>query len=576
MSTTHPLKIGRRFSLPLQAQTETFAVLAKRGVGKTYTAMVMAEEFLSNGLRTVILDPVGVCWGLRANAAGTGPGLEVLVLGGDHGDLPLEETAGAMIADLVVEERLSVVLDLSHFLKAQQRRFVTAFAERLYHRNREPIHLILDEADAFIPQRHGAGENRMVGAFETLVRRGRARGIGLTLVTQRSAVLNKNVLTQIECLVAMRTPSPQDRKAIEEWVRTQGDDDTWKTVVGDLPSLPIGEAWFWSPGWLRVCKRIKIRKRRTFDSSATPKPGVRAKAPKKLASVDLESVREQMAATVERAKENDPKHLKAEIRRLAAELAKKPAAEVKTVDVPVITDEDRVQLLSVSQTVDRVADAISETLTGALDEMRTLAGTLDRLGESLAPKAPPAAARRRPPPRAASPSPSVTGAIAEGLNGPMQRILNALAWLEGVGITDPLITAVAFIAGYKPGGGAFNNPKGRLRQTGMIEYAPGKRLLLTAEGRAHAEVPSAPLAVEDLHEMVLSRIDGPMGRILQPLLDAYPNAMTKADLAAAAGYAPSGGAFNNPTGRLRTLGLIDYPDRGLVVALPVLFLEAAV
>jgi hypothetical protein len=44
-------------------------------------------------------------------------------------------------------------------------------------------------------------------------------------------------------------------------------------------------------------------------------------------------------------------------------------------------------------------------------------------------------------------------------------------------------------------------------------------------------------------------------------------------LARAAGYEPGGGAFNNPRGRLRSLGLVEYPERGKVVARPILFLE---
>ena len=36
-----------------------------------------------------------------------------------------------------------------------------------------------------------------------------------------------------------------------------------------------------------------------------------------------------------------------------------------------------------------------------------------------------------------------------------------------------------------------------------------------------------------------------------------------------------GGTYGNILGRLRSLGLIDYPSPGEVVALPVLFLEGA-
>jgi uncharacterized protein len=166
---------------------------------------VLVEELLKHGVQVVVADPVGVTWGLRASADGTRPGLPIVVLGGDHGDLPLDVASGQLIADLVVDERLSVVLDLSLLRKGQQVQFMTDFAEQLYHRNRAPLHLVLDEADAFGPQRPMKGQERMLGAMEDLVRRGRARGLGVSLVTQRAAVLNKDLLTQVEVLVALRT-----------------------------------------------------------------------------------------------------------------------------------------------------------------------------------------------------------------------------------------------------------------------------------------------------------------------------------------------------------------------------------
>jgi len=149
----------------------------------------MVEEMMAAGLPVVIVDPVGVWWGLRSSATGTAEGLPVVIFGGDHADLPLAETAGELLADLVVDERVPAVLDLSTLSKSAGRRFMTDFAERLYHRNRDPLHLVLDEADAFAPQRTDPGGQRLLGAIEDLVRRGRARGIGVTLITQRPAVL---------------------------------------------------------------------------------------------------------------------------------------------------------------------------------------------------------------------------------------------------------------------------------------------------------------------------------------------------------------------------------------------------
>jgi DNA helicase HerA-like ATPase len=47
------LRLSHDFSIPAEAVTQTFAILAKRGVGKTYTAAVMTEEFLKLHLPVV-------------------------------------------------------------------------------------------------------------------------------------------------------------------------------------------------------------------------------------------------------------------------------------------------------------------------------------------------------------------------------------------------------------------------------------------------------------------------------------------------------------------------------------------
>jgi hypothetical protein len=75
---------------------------------------------------------------------------------------------------------------------------------------------------------------------------------------------------------------------------------------------------------------------------------------------------------------------------------------------------------------------------------------------------------------------------------------------------------------------------------------------------------------------VLARLDGPERRVLEVLLDAYPDPMRKKDVGAAAGYSVGekiGGTFGNVLGRLRSLGLIDYPQTGYARAEPVLFLD---
>jgi uncharacterized protein len=77
--------------------TQTFAILAKRGAGKTYTSVVMVEEMLKAGLQVVVVDPVGVWWGLRSSADGQYEGLPIVIMGGERGDVPLDVGAGVVL-----------------------------------------------------------------------------------------------------------------------------------------------------------------------------------------------------------------------------------------------------------------------------------------------------------------------------------------------------------------------------------------------------------------------------------------------------------------------------------------------
>lgn len=343
------LKISNDLELPIEAVTQTFGILAKRGAGKTYTGCVMVEEMLISNQQVIIADPIGVWWGLRSSADGKSPGFPIVVFGGEHGDIPLEENAGEIVAQAIIENGFSAVIDLSLFRKAAQNRFMLAFAETLYRLNRKPLHLVVDEADEFAPQRPLHGNERLLGAFEDIVRRGRARGLGVTLITQRAAVLNKNVLTQIEVLVVLRTISPQDREAIEAWTEVHGTPQQLEQLSETMASLPIGTAWFWSPGWLDVFQKIKVRKKITFDSSATPKVGEVVVKPRALAEVNLEKLGAQIKATADNAKANDPAELKREIARLKKEAAVAPA-KVETKEVPALTDAERKRLTKLIET----------------------------------------------------------------------------------------------------------------------------------------------------------------------------------------------------------------------------------
>jgi Helicase HerA, central domain len=464
------LRIAENLELPPEAITQTFAILAKRGVGKTYTASVFVEEIIKAKLPVVVIDPIGVWWGLRAAADGVSAGLPIVIAGGDHADIPITPGAGEAVARLVVEQNLSLVIDLSTFRKAEQHQFMTDFAEALYHLNREARHLVLDEADAFAPQRPQPGEQRMLGAMEDIVRRGRARGLGVTLITQRSAALNKNVLTQAEVLVTLRLISPQDRAAVDEWVKAHGTPEQRDEMMKSLPSLPVGTAWFWSPGWLNgLFQRVKVRKRETFDSSSTPKVGEGVRLPARLATVDLEAIRLRLAAVVEETESDDPKQLRRQVRELRAQLGRQqPREVVRTVEVPVLRGDELARLQAATEYLAQVAGEIQEAVSRVAQQPSAPAA------EAKAPvvRAPETESQaKRPTVQAAPIEGEPNHALIEGwrsrLNEGEQRILDTLVNIHPMPLTK---AELALRSHYTPRGGAFEGRLSRLKRSGLIEF----------------------------------------------------------------------------------------------------------
>src|ERR1700748_2719022 len=101
------LQIAPSILLPLDLVTQTQAILAKKGAGKTNTAVVEAEEMLKRSQQVIIIDPTGAWWGLKSSRDGKSPGFPVYVFGGEHADVPLEEHAGEHIASAIVEHGFS-------------------------------------------------------------------------------------------------------------------------------------------------------------------------------------------------------------------------------------------------------------------------------------------------------------------------------------------------------------------------------------------------------------------------------------------------------------------------------------
>lgn len=630
------LKIADRLSLPLDVVTQTLLVVGKRGSGKSNTAARLVEQFHRAGLPFVVLDPTDTWWGVKASADGAGPGLsDVYVFGGRKADLPLEAGGGALIADVLCEHRMSMVLSVKHLSGRARSAFMVAFAQTLFQKwAGGPLHVVLEEAHELAPQMSGGrgggddGDAAMLGAFKRLWKLGRASGIGGTAVTQRPASLSKDITTQSEILVAHRTIGPQDVKAVGEWIKYHGEQ---LGVLADLPSLPTGQAIVWAPefpeGKPLGLVRAAVLRRETYDSASTPKVGETRVEPKQLAAVDLERLRTKMAATIEKAKADDPKTLRAEIADLRRQIARPtpPASSKSAADRPpdapktveILTDADRELLRTTAAKLDEVMRELDEgadragrsfghrvqTVLASLIEStavdleeihargrRQFAELLDgkRFGKVMEkldrvsaapapPRGPVPVLQGRPiaPARLVTTRPT-NGHASGTLPGPEQKILNAVAELEVLGLHPADKIQVGLLAGYtNTRSGGFSEPLGRLVATGhLVSPQPGK-LAITEQGRAAAVVAAAPTTPDDMQARVLGKLTGPEQKLLRAIVGHYPHPVTKEDLGAECGYTNiRSGGFSEPLGRLNTLGIVRTPARGSVVAAPFLFLEA--
>jgi hypothetical protein len=303
---------SRRCRLPLEAVTEKLAWLGRTGSGKTYGAMKLAELMLEAGAQVGVIDPVGVWRALRVPPTKGGPSFEVVVFGGLYGDLPLEPTAGGqLIADLVVDRGLSFVLDVSQFIPSEQQRFVRGFADRFFHRKKSApsaVHLFMEECQEFIPENPSGEEARRSASCSGCGSSGRNFGIGGSLISQRPQEIAKKALNMSGTLFAFQMTGPAGAQGGQGVGRRPGRRHRHRERAAEAGK--VGEPHVESPTFLEVSKTIRILPRVTADLSSTPKVigGAPRRAP--LTPIDVEQLKTSMAATIEKAKADDPRELR--------------------------------------------------------------------------------------------------------------------------------------------------------------------------------------------------------------------------------------------------------------------------
>lgn len=520
------------------------------------------EPLLEAGKRVGVVDPTGAWWGLRSSRDGKEPGFPILVLGGDHGDLPLPALGGAAVARLLVEQGVNLVADTSKLTTGERTRWMIEFAGTLFRLNRAPLHLVIDEAHYFAPKGKipDPDVGRMLHEVNSLASGGRSRGVRLTVITQRPQKLHNDTLTCADTLIAMRLIAPADRAAAREWVEGCGDLAQGKEVLNSLAGLSRGEGWVWYPEG-DYLKRLKFPEIKTFDSSATPDEKHAAKAPKRTADIDMTEIKAALADAVKEAEQNDPKILRKKIADLERDLKKSRELAV---------DTDALERARDDGFAEGNAHGYKRALTTAAD-------AITRLGADL----PPSATR---PVKTVSQIARKAGAertLNHQATAQIERVAAVPATDNQLMIGKPMPRAILTALVQHPRGlskgqilvhadyrssGSVSTCFAELVRNGHIENLGGT-LYITEAGKIALGAWDPLPTGADLQAHILngSRLSIAEKKIMGVLLKAYPEARAKGAILEACGYASSG-SMSTAFAHLVALGYARQAGTGALVA----------
>lgn len=340
-------------------------IWASSGRGKSFGVGVLCEELLAAGIPVVALDPEGELHTLRER-------FRVLVLGGDHADLPLPtgDHGVAIALARALDEGLGLVLDLSDRPTSRsQQEAAYPFLERLWillSERRSPAALVVEEVHLFAPQ---SGSSLTSDILHRFAKQGRKRGVLLVAASQRTQAVSKEFMSQLNFQAIGGFEIERDYDAVKAIVDGH--------PFEELRRLPVGQFFFASLGRFSTW-----RPRHTAHGGDAPSFSGESGAPPredaKLGTL-IGELREAFAREAESAQAPDPAGaLRAEIRRLT-------------------------QRLEQAEEARRNAEAESARLRIALQ----VAGVVKVVvqNEVVLAAAPPAAASTSPPPLLPSPAP---------------------------------------------------------------------------------------------------------------------------------------------------------------------------
>jgi hypothetical protein len=582
-----------KLPIPVAALTQHTIALGKTRSGKSSKLRLCAEYLLDAGEALGIIDVKGDWWGIKSSADGKGSGYPLVIFGGEHADVPINEHSGAHVAELVATGNRPYLIDLGGWMIGERTRFFIAFASTLFKFTKGKRYLVMPECHNFAPKGKifDPEAGKCLHWANRLASEGQGKGLILLADSQRPQKVHNDFLTSCETLIACRVVHKADRDAIKDWIDGCADPSTGKQLLGELAQMQRTDAWVWSPEINFGPERITWPMFRTYDSFK-PQPANAGKL-KGWAEVDLDDVKAKLGKVVEEAAANDPKVLKARIAELEREI-KVGFGAASTALIPRETyeadklaadgagyargltagraesqrhyndfrniRETSLQMVAGCRTLieklEGFAKIASEREKQILDSPKSAAADSNarRIRNPERPRAAPAIARS---------TLGVSGGSPDraSVSGPQRIILDRLAVLRDRDIYPAKRETLAAFCKVSPSSSGYEKNLSTLKTRGLLEYPQQGYVSLTDAGAAAAQPEDDGKPLSDFWLAILNE---PKAKIVNALLDNDGEEMSREDLAVAAGQSNTSSGFEKNLSTLKTLGAIRYPRSGFV------------
>lgn len=571
MKPTGRIQIAKDFSFDaIEYAILKTAILGLPNSGKSYTAMKIGEQLMDNNIPIIAFDPSGVWWSLKLGVNGN-KGYPIVVAGGDHADIPLTRNSAKDIVAAAMKENISVVLDLSGeetALKADWIKIVQECIHLLFYNNKQYgiRHIFLEEGSEFCPQRIMPNQTQVYSEIERLARIGRNKKLGLTVINQRAAEINKTVHEICNFNILHNQDGKNSLKSIQDWFMYKREKQN-KEIMETLPTMDSGTCWV--VGNRIEPQKIQVLPRNTFhpdpmsmeaEIPASAKKANVSEFVKKL-NEQLEKVKKEQEEKIS-SKSNKSSVDSAEIKQLRESnkfLADDNKSKIH--QIATLADENTMLWSFISEQGQRLIEftgkrATNSVKTAGKGVMALLESENNEKSTSEADKYAPKAYK----------STNYVDSGSENIPiGEKSIMIACRQYPDGL-----LRNQLTVLTGYKRS--SRDTYIQRLTQKGWLEITGAERRVsitdsgISALGSSYEPLPKG----RKLQEYWLSNLPAGEATILKLLIDAYPKPVDRDYISSNTPYQRS--SRDTYLQRMAAKEIIDIPSKGAVKASSTLFM----